>query len=129
MRAAWTVSCTPVVCDHSARSTVENAANVTATAAALGAAELIVVTSRWHRLRTRVLFRAALRGQQLHLSVEGADGPRPAAAVARELVCLALLPFQLLRLRNAVPRGTSRLDDGRVSRRRGRELPGAAPPP
>ena len=53
------------------------------------------------RPRTRILFRAALRGQKVRLSVEGAPGPRPPAVVARELVCLAFVPFQLLRLRHA----------------------------
>ena len=98
MREAWPGTETQLVCDGTARSTADNAANVVAAAGALDARELVVVTSRWHRRRTRILFRAALRGRPVELSVEGADGPRPHAVVAREAVCLAFLPFQLLRL-------------------------------
>jgi uncharacterized SAM-binding protein YcdF (DUF218 family) len=101
MREAWPSPCAQLVCDRTARSTADNAANVVAAAGALGASELVVVTSRWHRLRTRILFRAALRGRQVRLSVEGAPGPRPPVVVARELACLTFVPFQLLRLRLA----------------------------
>jgi uncharacterized SAM-binding protein YcdF (DUF218 family) len=101
MREAWPTPRGQLVCDRTARSTADNAANVVAAADALGASELVVVTSGWHRPRTRILFQAALRGQRVRLSVEGAPGPRPPAVVARELVCLAFLPFQLLRLRHA----------------------------
>jgi len=98
MRQAWKVPGTRLVCDRTAGSTAENAANVVAVAGALGAEELDVVTSQWHRPRTSILFRVALRGQDVRLSVDGARGPRPAAIAARELVCLALIPLQLLQL-------------------------------
>jgi uncharacterized SAM-binding protein YcdF (DUF218 family) len=101
MRDAWPSPCGQLVCDRTARSTADNAANVVAAADALGVSELVVVTSRWHRRRARILFRAALRGRKVRLSVEGAPGPRPPAVVARELVCLVLVPFQLVRLRHA----------------------------
>jgi uncharacterized SAM-binding protein YcdF (DUF218 family) len=104
MRDAWPEPSAQLVCDRTARSTADNAANVVAAAHALGASELVVVTSRWHRRRARILFRAAVRGRQVRLSVEGAQGPRPPAVVAREAVCLALVPFQLLRLRHATQR-------------------------
>ena len=87
-----------------ARSTAGNAANVAAAADALGVSELVVVTSRWHRPRARILFRAALRGRKVRLSVEGAPGPRPPAVIARELVCLAFVPLQLARVRRAAGR-------------------------
>jgi uncharacterized SAM-binding protein YcdF (DUF218 family) len=98
MREAWQSPGAQLVCDRTARSTAANAANVVAAASALGASELVVVTSRWHRRRARILFRSALRGRHVRLSVEGAPGPRPPLVVARELVCLAFLPLQLLRL-------------------------------
>jgi uncharacterized SAM-binding protein YcdF (DUF218 family) len=101
MRAAWPVNGTRVVCDRTAASTVENAMNVAAAADELAADELVVVTSAWHRRRTRVLFRAALRDRPVRLSVEGAPGRPSAAILARELVCLAFLPVQLRRLRRA----------------------------
>jgi uncharacterized SAM-binding protein YcdF (DUF218 family) len=108
MREAWGTTRAVLHSDRTARSTAGNAANVAAAADALGATELVVVTSRWHRLRTRILFRAALRGRQVRLSVEGAPGPRPPAVVARELVCLAFVPLQLWRLRRTARTGILR---------------------
>jgi len=98
MRAAWSGPEVVLICDPDARSTVENAANVAAAARTLGARELVVVTSRWHRARTTILLRAALRRSGIRLSVETADAARPLRLRLRELACLALLPFQLARL-------------------------------
>jgi uncharacterized SAM-binding protein YcdF (DUF218 family) len=99
MRSAWPLNGTRIVCDRTAASTVENAANVVAAADELSADELVVVTSSWHRRRTHVLFRAALGDRPVRLSVEGTPGRPSAAVLARELACLALLPFQLRSLR------------------------------
>jgi uncharacterized SAM-binding protein YcdF (DUF218 family) len=101
MRAAWPANGTRIVCDRTAASTVENAANVVAVLDGLAADELVVVTSGWHRRRTHVLFRAALGDRPVRLSVESAAGRPSAAALGRELACLALLPVQLRRLRRA----------------------------
>jgi uncharacterized SAM-binding protein YcdF (DUF218 family) len=98
MRAAWSGPDVVLICDPNARSTVDNAANVAAAARTLGARELIVVTSRWHRARTTILLRAALRKSGIRLSVETADAARPLRLRLREVACLALLPFQLARL-------------------------------
>jgi uncharacterized SAM-binding protein YcdF (DUF218 family) len=98
MRAAWTGPDVLLVCDPEARSTVDNARNVAATARELGARELVVVTSSWHRARARVLLRAALRGSGIRVSVEASNGPAPPLLLARELACLVLLPFQLAQL-------------------------------
>jgi uncharacterized SAM-binding protein YcdF (DUF218 family) len=98
MRAAWSGPDVVLICDPDARSTVDNAANVAAAARTLGARELIVVTSRWHRARTTILLRAALRKSGIRLSVETADAARPLRLRLREVACLALLPFQLARL-------------------------------
>lgn len=97
MRAAWAGPAVRLICDPEARSTADNAVNIAAVARALGADELVVVTSPWHRLRVRVLLRAAMRGNGIRLSVVGAGRSRPPVLLARELVCLALLPFQLAR--------------------------------
>jgi uncharacterized SAM-binding protein YcdF (DUF218 family) len=99
MRAAWTGPDVLLVCDADARHTADNAANVAAVARELGAQELVVVTSPWHRTRARILVGAALRGSGIRFSIETAEGPRPSWLLARELVCLALLPFQLRRAR------------------------------
>jgi uncharacterized SAM-binding protein YcdF (DUF218 family) len=98
MRAAWSGPDVVLICDPDARSTVDNAANVAKVARRLGARELVVVTSRWHRARTKILLRAALRKSGIRLSFETADMARPLRLRVRELACLALLPFQLARL-------------------------------
>ena len=99
MREAWTGPEVVLVCDPDARSTAGNAASVAAAAEALGADELVVVTSRWHGPRARVLLSAALRGRKVRLTVVGADGPRSLPLLAREVACFAALPFQVARAR------------------------------
>ena len=99
MREAWTGPDVLLVCDSEARHTAENAANVAAVARELGAQELVVVTSPWHERRARILIGAALRGSNIRFSIETAEGPRPSWLLAREVVCLALLPFQVRRAR------------------------------
>ena len=98
MRAAWAGPAVRLICDPQARSTSDNAVNIAAATRALGATELVVVTSPWHRARVRVLLRAAMRGSGIRLSVAAAGRSRPPLLLARELVCLALLPFQLARI-------------------------------
>jgi hypothetical protein len=129
MRNAWTGHGAVLVSDRTARTTVGNAANVAAAAEAIGASELVVVTSRWHRPRARILFRAALRGRPVRLKVEAAPGPRPPTVVARELVCLAVVPFQLVRVRRAVRSAVSeRRSEQPVRLARHEEpVPGAVP--
>jgi DUF218 domain len=97
MRAAWSGPDLPLHCDN-ARTTAGNAACVAAKARELGATHLVVVTSRWHRLRVWLLMRTALRGSGIELSVQTTDGPRPPLLLAREVACLALLPLQLPRV-------------------------------
>ena len=67
MRGAWRWADVVLVCDTEARSTVDNARNVAAAARELGAKELVVVTSRWHRLRAGILLKAALRGSGIRV--------------------------------------------------------------
>jgi uncharacterized SAM-binding protein YcdF (DUF218 family) len=98
MRAAWSDTDLLLLCDHEARTTAGNAANIAARARELGAKELVVVTSRWHRARVTILMRAALRGSGIELTVEGTNGRWPPLLVARELACVALLPLQLPRV-------------------------------
>jgi uncharacterized SAM-binding protein YcdF (DUF218 family) len=101
MRAAWAGPTVRLICDPQARSTSDNAVNIAAATKALGAEELVVVTSPWHCARVRVLLRAAMRGSGIRLSVAGAGRSRPPLVLARELVCLVLLPFQLARLKGS----------------------------
>lgn len=104
MRSAWSAPEVVLVSDRTAGTTAGNAVNVAAAAEALGATELVVVTSRWHRPRAGILFRAALRGRPIRLRVESAPGPSPPVVVAREAVCLAFVPFQIVRARRGVAR-------------------------
>jgi uncharacterized SAM-binding protein YcdF (DUF218 family) len=97
MRSAWTGPEVLLICDPDARSTADNAANVAAVARELGADELVVVTSPWHRARARILVGVALRGSGIRFSVEAAEGRRPWLLLAREVACMALLPMQLRR--------------------------------
>ena len=99
MRAVWTGPDVVLVCDPDSRSTSDNARNVAAAARELGATEVVLVTSRWHGLRAGILLRAALRGSGIRLRLATPNGRPPPVLAARELVCLALLPFQLSRVR------------------------------
>ena len=99
MREAWAGPNVPLVCDPDAGSTAANAANVAAAAEALGADELLVVTSSWHRRRARLLLRAAVRDRGLRLVVEGAPGGWHPLVLAREVACYLLLPLQFPRAR------------------------------
>lgn len=101
MRAAWAGPDVLIVCDPDARTTADNAANVARAARRLGADELVVVTSRWHRARVRVLVRQALHTTAIHVTVEAGDGPAPPLVLAREAACLVALPLQLRRARRS----------------------------
>ena len=97
MADAWAGPDVELIPEAESRSTAQNAANVARKARELGASELVVVTSSWHRLRVEALMRTALRRSGIRLHVEGADAPRPLALLAREAASVVLLPFQLLR--------------------------------
>jgi uncharacterized SAM-binding protein YcdF (DUF218 family) len=97
MRAAWNGPEVTLVSASTARNTSENAAEVAETARRLGADEVVVVTSRWHAPRARALVQAALP----EVSVKTSFPPdrKRVALLAREVVCLSALPYQLARLR------------------------------
>jgi len=95
MAGAWRGSGASVVCDPFARTTAENAARVATLAREVGADEVVVVTSGWHAPRARLLFRAALGGTGVRISVAAASGPRPLRLRLGELVRWPLVPLQL----------------------------------
>jgi uncharacterized SAM-binding protein YcdF (DUF218 family) len=99
MRSSWTGPDVLLICDTESRSTAQNAANIAATARELGAQELVVVTSPWHRRRAQILVGAALLGSGIRFSIETPEGSRPRLLLARELACFAVLPLQLRRAR------------------------------
>ena len=98
MQAAWRGPNVPLLDDGDARTTLGNARAVAAAAEAVGATEVVLVTSSWHRLRARLLVRAAL-GPGVRLELVSPDRPWPLHLAGRELVCLLALPFQLRALR------------------------------
>jgi hypothetical protein len=98
MRAAWRGPGVPLLADVDARTTVGNARAVAAAARELGADEVVVVTSSWHRLRTRLLLRAAL-GPGVKLELVSPVRSRRVVLLGREAVCLLLLPLQLRAVR------------------------------
>ena len=98
MRGAWNGANAPLEIDATARNTRQNAAGVADTAHRLAADEVVVVTSRWHAFRARTLVQAALH-PGVSVTTSSPAGRPPIPLLARELVCLAALPYHLIRLR------------------------------
>jgi len=94
MQAAWRGPTLPLLADGDAKTTAGNARSVAAAARRLGATEVTLVTSSWHRLRAGVLVRAAL-DPGVRLTVVSAPRTRPLHLLARELACFAAVPLQL----------------------------------
>jgi DUF218 domain len=99
MRAGWQGPEVRLVCDTTARNTMQNAAGIAAVARDLGVDEVVVVTSRWHAPRAGALVRAALGDADVVVRTSSPRGPRHPWLLARELVCLAALPYQRRRVR------------------------------
>jgi uncharacterized SAM-binding protein YcdF (DUF218 family) len=97
MRRAWRGPAASVVLDDGARHTAENAVHAARVAGELGAAEVLVVTSRWHAPRAALLFRWYLRGTGVAVRVASARGPLAAGPVAREAAVWPLVPAQIAR--------------------------------
>ena len=97
MLEAWSGPATAVVRESAALTTAENASHAAAVALALGAPEVMVVTSRWHSPRAVLLFRLALRGTGVRVTPAPARTPWSPTLLMRELVCVAAVPFQLRR--------------------------------
>ncbi len=92
MRRAWPGADAVLVSDPDARHTAQNAANAAAHARELGAAEVVVVTSSWHRARARVLFRRLL--PDVPVTVVGAQTPGSPRNYLREAAVFPLVPLQ-----------------------------------
>ena len=98
MRDAWQGHDVRLICDPTARNTMQNAGGIAAVARELGVDEVVVVTSRWHAPRAGALVRAAL-GDDDVVSTSSPREPQNSWLLARELVCLAALPYQRRRVR------------------------------
>lgn len=101
MRTAWQGRDVQLIADGTARSTRENAAAIAEVARRLHAREVTVVTSRWHAFRAGMLVRAALPSGVVRTS--SAAGRPPVGLLLRELACVAVLPYHLIRLRTRAP--------------------------
>lgn len=106
MARAWHGPPVDMLCDPAARHTAGNAARVAAVACDLGAAELVVVTSWWHRPRTSFLLRRAVGPAELRVTTVGACSPWSLPLLVRELACIVAAPLQLRAIRRAA-RGRS----------------------
>jgi uncharacterized SAM-binding protein YcdF (DUF218 family) len=73
--------------------TAENAANAATHARELAVGHVLVVTSWWHRVRTRVLFRSLLPG--IRVDVAAAPTPWSLRLLGRELAVFPLVPIQV----------------------------------
>ena len=109
MRDGWKGPDVPILCDTTARSTMQNAAAVAAAARNLGADEVVVVTSRWHALRAGRLVRAALPART-DVRTSSPAGRASPGLLARELVCLVGLPVQV-----GAPQAREHLGSGRLA--------------
>lgn len=99
MRDAWQGPDVRLVCDTTARNTMQNALGVAALARELRVDEVVIVTSQWHAPRAGSLVRAALADEGISVRSSSPPGLRHPQVVARELVCLAALPYQRRRVR------------------------------
>jgi len=99
MRDAWQGPDVRLVCDTTARNTMQNAVGVATLAHELRADEVVVVTSHWHARRAAALVRAALGDADVSVTASSPRGPVHPQLVARELACLAVLPYQRRRVR------------------------------
>jgi uncharacterized SAM-binding protein YcdF (DUF218 family) len=99
MRDAWQGPDVRLVCDTTARNTMQNAVGVASVARELGVDEVVVVTAQWHAPRAGALVRAALGESDISVRTSSPPGLRHPGLVARELVCLAALPYQRRRVR------------------------------
>ena len=97
MRRAWHGAAARIVLDDGARHTAENAVHAARVARELGAAEVLVVTSRWHAPRAALLFRWYLRGSGVGVRMASVRGPLAPGSVAREAAVWPLVPAQIAR--------------------------------
>jgi uncharacterized SAM-binding protein YcdF (DUF218 family) len=97
MADAWSGAAREVVLDPVARTTAENAANAVRDVLRASAAEVVVVTSRWHAARAGAAFRWLLRCRRIPVHVATPDEPAPVRERLRELALWPLLPVQISR--------------------------------
>jgi hypothetical protein len=83
-----------LVVSGDARSTLGNARAAATLAKSVAANEVVLVTSAWHRRRASTLFRAALRGTGVGLTVAAVSDGGSVGVRVREILCWTLVPLQ-----------------------------------
>lgn len=99
MAHSWPGHGRKVILDGRARTTRGNALAVARAARALGAREVVLVTSSWHARRAGTLARAALRGSGTGVTLAVTDEPGSLRVRLRELACWGVVPLAALALR------------------------------
>ncbi len=96
MAAAWHGRARELVIDPVARTTVDNASNAMDDVYRTRAAQVIVVTSRWHAPRAAAVFRWLLRGSDTKVVVDASASGGRIGDWLRELPGWLILPVQLV---------------------------------
>jgi hypothetical protein len=103
MDAAWPPSSGRPKLDL-ARRTADSVIAALRLADQAGAAEIVLVTSWWHRGRAERMLQRALRGQTVRGRAVGAPSSRSARQHVHELASSPLAPIQLALARRRAPR-------------------------
>ena len=96
MAESWATPVRGAFVDRGARSTLGNATGIARAARAVGASEVLLVTSPWHARRASLLVRASLRRSGVRVRVvTGNDRPTVRSGM-RELAAWAFVPVLAL---------------------------------
>jgi uncharacterized SAM-binding protein YcdF (DUF218 family) len=93
MGRAWSSPVRARVVDRRARTTLGNAIGIARLARRLGADEVVLVTSGWHRRRAAALARIALHRTGARLDVVASDEKAPLVSRPRELASWLVVPL------------------------------------
>lgn len=94
----------PVVSDPAARRTADSAALAASLARQVGADEIVVVTSWWHRPRAQLLVRLLAGRRRARVSGADAGGPWSVRLLLREAALFPFAPLQALLARRRLVR-------------------------
>jgi hypothetical protein len=103
MDGAWS-DAPPTLRRDQAQRTADSAVAAVRIVEEVGADEVVVVTSWWHRPRAELMLRRVLRSRPVRVAGSGAGGPWSLYNVAREAVCFPLVPVHLALARRRAAR-------------------------
>jgi len=99
MADAWRGKCRELIIDPDARHTVGNATNAIDDLVRTGSETVVVVTSRWHAPRARLIFAWTFRGLGARVVTSSPAEAMDLKRWTHELPRWSVLPFQLLAAR------------------------------